>query len=212
MAYMRNEVETMKWDRLADDATVKKVADALSTRGFEAFVVENGAQAKKKVFELIPEGSEVMESSSITLNTIGVTSELEESGKYNSVRKRLHGINDSEKRNAERRKSLGAAYGIGSVHAITEDGQIVTASASGSQISTYAFDSQTVVLVVGTQKIVKDLDEAFARIYEYSLPLESKRVRDAYGWEGSYVGKILIIERDRPGRIKIILVKEKLGF
>jgi L-lactate utilization protein LutB len=202
----------MKWEELADDATVERVARALEKRGMEVFIVGSGEEARKKVFELIPEGSEVMESSSITLNTIGVTRELEESGKYNSVKKRLHGINDPEKRNAERRKSLNAAYGIGSVHAITEDGQIVTASASGSQISMYAFNSQTVVLVVGTQKIVKDLGEAFARIYEYSLPLESKRVREAYGWEGSYVGKILIIERDRPGRIKIILVKEKLGF
>lgn len=208
----QREVESMKWEEIADDATVKKVAKALQKRGIEVFVANNGTEAKRKVFELIPEGAEVMEATSATLDAIGATHELEESGKYDSVRRKLRGLKDPEERNAVRRKSLGAAYGIGSVHAITEDGQLLTASASGSQVSLYAFDSQTVILVVGTHKIVKNLDEGFKRIYEHSLPLESKRVHDAYGWAGSYVGKILILERDRPGRTKVILVKEKLGF
>lgn len=202
-----------KWQGLADDQTVERTAGALKKRGIAVLVVGTGEEAKEKLLEAVPEGSEVMEASSTTMNAIGVTQMIEESGKYDSVRKRLHGITDPEERNAMRRKSLGAAYSIGSVQAITEDGQMVTASASGSQISMYAFDSQNVVLVVSTQKIVKNLDDAFKRINEYALPLESKRVNEQYGWtQGSYVGKILVLERDRPGRTKVILVKEKLGF
>ncbi|MDE1855238.1 MAG: lactate utilization protein [Candidatus Micrarchaeota archaeon] len=203
----------MVWNKLADDATVDSVAKALEKRGMEVYVVDSGAEAKKKFFELIPDGAEVLESSSTTLNTIGVTKELEQDGKYDSVKRKLHSINNPEERNNVRRRSLGAAYGVGSVQAVTEDGRLVTASASGSQIATYAFSTQNVVLVVGTQKIVKNLDEAFKRIYEHALPLESKRVNETYGWtEGSYVGKLLVLERDRPGRTKVILVKEKLGF
>lgn len=203
----------MKWEELADDTTTEKVADALRKRGMEAFVVDSAADAKRKVFEIIPEGSEVIEASSATMNSIGVTREIEESGKYASVRKKLHGISNPEERNALRRKSLGAPYAIGSVQAITEDGRMVTASASGSQVATYAFASQNVVLVVSTMKIVRDLDEAFSRVREHALPLESKRVNDEYGWtQGSYVGKLLVLERDRPGRTKVILVKERLGF
>ncbi len=203
----------MTWDTLADDKTVGKTVEALKKRGIEAFVVANGEEAKKKTLELIPGGSTVIEASSTTMNEIGVTQVIEESGKYDSVRKRLHGITDAEERNNTRRKFLASPYTIGSVQAITEDGQVVVASASGSQVSLYAFDAQNVILVVSTMKIVKDLDSAFKRIYEHALPLESKRVNEQYGWtQGSYVGKLLILERDRPGRTKVILVREKLGF
>ncbi len=212
MVSKQGEENTMRWEALADDATVDRVAEVLVKRGIEVFVVSDGAEAKRKVLDLIPQGSEVMEASSTTMKEIGVTTEIEESGRYDSVRKRLYGITDSEERNNMRRKSLGTPYAIGSVQAITEGGQLVSASASGSQISMYAFDSQNVILVVSTNKIVKDLDEALERIYGYALPLESRRVHEAYGWESSYVGKVLILERDRPGRTKVILVKEKLGF
>ncbi len=206
-------VDNMAWDTLVDDQTVERTAAALKKRGMEVFVVASREEAKNKVLELIPEGSTVMEASSTTMNEIGVTQAIDESGRYDSVRKRLHGITDAEERNKMRRQFLAAPYAIGSVQAITEEGQMVVASASGSQISFYAFDAQNVILVVSTMKIVKDLDAAFNRIKERALPLESKRVNEQYGWtQGSYVGKMLILERDRPGRIMVIFVKERLGF
>lgn len=201
------------WAKLADEETIARTAEALKQHGIEVFVVGNGEEARKKVLELIPEGAEVLEASSTTMNEIGVTKEIEESGRYASVRKMLHGIADAEERGAMRRKHLAAPYAIGSVQAITEDGRLVTASASGSQISVYAFDSQNVILVASTNKIVKGLDEAIKRINERALPLESKRVNEQYGWsQGSYVGKLLVIARDSPGRTKLILVKEVHGF
>ena len=110
---------------------------------------------------------------------------------------------------------LGAApeFVIGSVHAVTQDGKVMIASNSGSQLPAHAYGSSNVIWVVGIQKIVKNIDEGFKRIYEHSLPLESERARKAYNMPGSFVSKILIINKEiKPGRITIIFVPEILGF
>ena len=65
--------------------------------------------------------------------------------------------------------------------------------------------------MVGAQKIVSDLNEGFRRIEEYSHPLEDARMQEAFGVHSS-LNKILIINRDTPGRITVVFVKENLGF
>ena len=100
---------------------------------------------------------------------------------------------------------------VGSVHAVTQQGQVLIASASGSQLASYVFGASHVIWVVGVQKIVRDLDEGLRRIREYSYPLEHQRIQ-ALGMPGSFVAKILLVEGERPGRISLILVKEALGF
>jgi hypothetical protein len=109
---------------------------------------------------------------------------------------------------------LGATpeYMVGSVHAVTEDGTVVIASNTGSQLAGYVASAAHVVWVVGVQKIVPNLDEAIKRIYEYTLPLEDERVLQAYGIN-SNVSKLLIVHKEvMPGRTTMILVKENLGF
>ena len=199
-----------KWGKLADEKAIKETVSSLKANGIEAFVVENGEDAKKKVFEILPEGAEVMTMSSTTLDTIGVSKEIE-SGKFNSVRKKLM---DTTTQGAEKGK-FGAApeWTIGSVHAVTQDGHVLIASNTGSQLPAYAYGAGNVIWVVGTQKIVKNTEEGIKRIYEHSLPLESERARKAYGVLGSAVNKLLIVNKENiAGRIKMILVKEKLGF
>lgn len=102
---------------------------------------------------------------------------------------------------------------IGSVHAVTEQGHVLIASGTGSQIASYVYGAQTVIWVVGTQKLVYDLDEGLQRIQEYCYPLEDARVRELSG-QGSMIGKILLVQREiTPGRITVVLVKkELLGF
>lgn len=100
---------------------------------------------------------------------------------------------------------------VGSVHAITDDGVVVIASASGSQHASYAFGASRVIWVVGAQKIVADLDEAFTRIKEHCLPLESARLQRVYGMPSAIV-KELIIHGERPGRISLLLLEESIGF
>lgn len=201
-----------KWETLADEETIEKNVEALKANGIEALIVENGEEARKKVSEIIPEGAEVMTMSSVTLDATGIR-ELLESGNYNSVMKKLMSM-DRTTQGLEMQK-LGAApeWSVGSVHAVTEDGKVLIASNSGSQLPAYAYTSSHVIWVVGTQKIVKDVDEGIKRVYEHSLPLESERAKRVYGVPGSFVGKLLIVNRENvTGRITMILVKEKLGF
>jgi len=197
---------------LAGSESVEKTIAALKQNGIDAFLVENAAEAKQKIIELIPQGAEVMTMTSATLDAEGIAKEINESGKFESVRKKLNSM-DRKTQGPEMQK-LGAApdWVVGSVHAVTEDGKILVASATGSQLPAYAYGSQHVVWVVGTQKIVENLDEGFKRVYEYTLPLEDARARKVYG-VGSSVSKILVVNKESaPGRITIIFVEEKLGF
>lgn len=202
----------MDWNKPQNEDVIDKTSKALNGRGIEVIVVKNGEGARKKVIELIPKGAEVMEASSTTLEQTGITKEINESGRYRSLKKEIMSVAQKDMRDAFRRRSTSPDYSIGSVQAVTQDGQIVVASGSGSQLAPYVYGAANLVLVVGTNKIVKDLDHAFKRIYEHALPLESERVKKAYGMPGSNVNKILIIEKDQPNRIKLIFVKEALGF
>jgi hypothetical protein len=198
--------------KLATDKSIDKVKDALAKAGISVVVVENGAEAKEKALQIIPQGAEIMNMSSVTVDSIGLSKEINESGKYSSVRKKFASM-DKKTQGLEMQK-LGAApeWTVGSVHAVTEDGKVVVASASGSQLPSYAYGSSHVLWIVGAQKIVKDLDEGMKRIYEYVLPLENERAMKAYGM-GSSVNKRLIIDKEViPGRITMIIIKEKVGF
>jgi hypothetical protein len=112
-----------------------------------------------------------------------------------------------------RRKSVTADYFLGSVHAVTQAGEVVIASNTGSQLAPYSYSSQNVIWIVGAQKIVLNLEEGMRRIREYCLPLEDNRMKQA-GFKGSSIGKILIFERENlPNRkITLLLINEKLGF
>jgi L-lactate utilization protein LutC len=143
---------------------------------------------------------------------LGLDETLADPSKFRNIRQELMRL---RKENAvEALRKLGAAPEVivGSVHAITERGQVVIASASGSQLGPYGFGAGKVIWVAGTQKIVPDLDAAFQRIQEYTLPLESERAQAAYGFP-SFVGKLLVVQREHvPGRIHLVLIREKLGF
>jgi len=206
----------MQWDTLASNETLQKTIDVLKENGIESVIVANKADAKKKVLELLPKDAEVMTMTSITLDEIEVVETINESGEYDSVKNKLMKL-DRATEGAKMQK-IGSApqWAIGSVHAVTEDGKVVVVSNTGSQLPAYAYGAQHVIWVVGTQKIVKNLDDATTRIYDYVLPLETRRARVAYGlpdtWD-SNVSKMLIISKEvTPQRLTIIFVKEKLGF
>ncbi len=204
----------MNYNTLADKNKVDATIKALSANGINALSVENSEEAKKKVLELIPQGSEVMTMTSVSEDSTGISKEINESGKYNATKPKLMKM-DRNTQSLEMQK-LGAApeYATGSVHAVTEDGKVLIASNTGSQLAAYVYGSAHVIWVVGTQKITKDLDDAMKRIYDYVLPLESARLNKAYNLtSGSFVSKLLIINKEiNPQRITIIFVNEILGF
>lgn len=204
------------WNKLVGENSIEKTINSLRSNGIEAFVVNDKEEAKTKVLELIPEGSEVMNQTSITLETIGLVREINESGKFDSVKNRLSKMN--RETDSKQMQMLGAApdFTIGSVHAVTENGQVIVASNTGSQLGSYAYASPRVIWIVGAQKIVKDIDEGLKRISDFVLPLESARARKAYGLPDSYnsfVSKVLIVNREvKKSRITLIFVREVLGF
>lgn len=200
------------WGELASQESIQKTINSLKLNGINAIVVKNGQEAKQKVLELIPQGAEVMNMSSVTLDTLGVSKEINESEKYNSVKNKL--IKMDRRTQGREMQKMGAApeYAVGSVHAVTEDGKIIVASNTGSQLPAYVYGAAHVIWVVGTQKIVADEEEGRKRIYEYVLPLETDRMQKAMGMKSS-INKLLIINREiKPERLTLIFVKEKLGF
>jgi len=196
----------------ASEATLAAVADRLRERNFEAVIVNTAAEARAAVLARIPEGAQVHSGKSKTLEDLGLFKELMESDRYDFVRKRTQKM-DRKTQGREIAK-LGATpeYMLGSVQALTEAGQMVVASASGSQIGPYSSGAQTLILVVGSQKIVPDLDTALRRITEHVQPYEDARLREQMGI-GTKLARILIMERDfTPGRTTVILVREPVGF
>jgi L-lactate utilization protein LutC len=201
-----------KYTTIASDAIIERTKKALEANGFEVFVAENGAEAKAQVLELIPEGAEVMTNTSQTLDEIGVSAAINQSGKYDALRPKLMALfGDPDKKREQRKIAAAPDYSLGSVHAITEDGHVVIASGSGSQIGQYPYAAGKVIWVVGTHKIVRDEAEAEQRLQEHALPLENERMRAVYGRDSALL-KVLHIRGERPGRATIVLIREPLGF
>jgi L-lactate utilization protein LutC len=195
---------------LASDEQIERTVKALEANGIRTIVVANAEEARAKLFEVLPTGAEVFTSTSRSLDTLGVQGEIDQ--RYDSVRVKLASL-DPKTQGREMVK-LGATPEVilGSVHAVTETGSLVIASATGSQLAGYASAAAKVVWVVGAQKIVPNLDEAMKRLYEYTLPLEDERALQVYGVNSS-VNKLLIIHREvTPGRATLILIKENIGF
>ena len=174
--------------------------------------MENGEEEKKKVLKLLLRVVEVFTMTSQTLEVVGVDKEINESGKYNAVRPQLFAMDRNTQVREMAKLAAAPDWVVASLHAVTEDGHLLIASNTGSQLSAEAYAGGRVVFVAGTQKIVKSAEEGIKRIYEYCLPLEDERARKAYGMP-SAVNKILIINKEvMPERITVILVKAKLGF
>src|SRR3954469_21619028 len=170
---------------------VDRVAEAMRANGIEAVVVDTADQARAAVLERVPEGAEVHSGKSQTIEDLGLFAELMESGRYDAIRPKLYKM-DRATQGREMRK-LGAApdFELGSVAAATEDGALVSASATGNQLAAYAGGAGKVILVVGSQKIVKDLDAALARIRDTIFPWENERVRERMGVD-TKLAKVLI--------------------
>lgn len=198
--------------RLANDETIERTSKALEANGIQVLIAENGAEAKRLFFELVPDGAEVFLGASVTLEKLGIKDEIDQSGRFDALRPKMFAMN-RETQGREIRKLGGAPdYAAGSVQAVTEDGHVLIASNTGSQLGPYASGAGKVIWVVGSQKIVKDLNEGLRRIREHALPLEQEHMQELYK-ASTAVNKVLIVNREfRPNRITMIIVKEELGF
>ena len=200
-----------RFTALPDAQDLAATVVALEEHGFSVEVVDDLDGARTAVLTRIPAGSSVMTNTSVTLQETGIADAINDGVPYESARNKMFAL-DFETQ-AQQMKAIGGQpdYALGSVHAITRDGTLVIASASGSQLASYAWGAANVIFVVGAQKIVPDLDAAHQRVYQHSLKLEDARAQAAYG-QHSYVGKVLEIHQELPGRIHIVLVRQPIGY
>jgi L-lactate utilization protein LutC len=207
----------MDYNTLPTTERIQKTLEAVRRRGIKAELVETKKAALARVRALIPAGVTIMTGASITLQQIGLEDLL--IGKKHSWRNLKDEIleeKDPLKQTLLRKQGTLADWYLGSVHAIAETGEIVVASATGSQLPAIAFTGSNVILVVGAQKITATLTDAVTRVRTYVLPLEDRHMKELYGEKvGSMIGKMLIFERESPfvpRNLHLVLVNEVLGF
>jgi hypothetical protein len=200
-----------RFTALPDDQTLAATVVALEEHGSSVEVVADFDAAREAVLARIPEGSSVMTNTSVTLQETGIADAINDGGPYDSARNRMFAL-DFETQGQEMKVIGGQPdYALGSVHAVTREGTLVIASASGSQLASYAWGAANVIFVVGAQKLVPTLEAARERIYQHSLKLEDARAVAAYG-QNSSVGKVLEIHQELPGRIHVVLIRQSVGF
>jgi hypothetical protein len=201
-----------RFGKAADEATVKRTAAALEANGMKVLRATDAAEAKRIVLGLIPDGAHVHHGASQTLDVTGITAAIEGSHRFQPLRPRITKMDRKTQSDEIRRLASAPDVMLGSVHAVTATGSLLAASMSGSQLGPYVSGAGRVIFVVGTQKIVSDVEEGLHRIDEYAFPLEDARAQVAYGIHSS-VNKVLIIKREATaGRITVVLVDEVLGF
>ena len=189
---------------------LERIAAALVARNIEAIVVDSAGEAREQALALVPEGSEVHWAKSRTLDDMGLT-EILGSDRYDAVRPKYMAM-DRRTQGREIAKIIAAPdYMLGSVQAITEAGELIVVSYAGSQIGPYAGSAGRVILIVGSQKIVPDVEAGIRRAREVVMPYEDARLREQLG-VGTKLAKLLVLyEEPRPGRLTVILVREPVG-
>ncbi len=201
-----------RFTSLPDEHVLAATVVALEEHGFSVEVVDDLDTARAAVLARVPDGSSVMTNTSVTLAETGIADAINDGGgRWESARNKMFALDFATQ--AQEMKAIGGQpdYALGSVHAVTADGTLVIASASGSQLASYAWGAANVIFVVGVQKLVPTLEAAHQRIYQHSLPLEDARAQAAYG-QHSQVGKVLEIHQELPGRIHLVLIRQQVGF
>jgi L-lactate utilization protein LutC len=205
----------MEFNKLADGQSIERTTLNLREHNFEPIIVENKEEALTKIIELIPDGASVMNGTSETLRQIGFVNLLKSGEhKWNNLHEMILAEPDLEKQGLLRRQSVLSDFYLGSVHGLSETGELVIASNTGSQLPHSAFTSPHLIFVVGANKITPTLTDAMSRVTEHVVPLEDERMNKVYGF-GTTHAKTLILHQENPmlGRkVRVIIVKEHLGF
>lgn len=204
----------MDYQKLASEESIKKTIQSLENHNFIPIYLKDRAEALEKIKQLIPDGVSVMNGSSTTLQEIGFIDFLKSEHKLDNLHEKILAETDLTKQSLLRRQSVVSDFYLGSAHALTEEGEVVIASNSGSQLPHLAFTSPNIILVIGAQKIIPTITDALKRIEEYAVPLEDERMRKVSG-RGTLHAKTLIMHQENPAmgrKIYILIVGEKLGF
>jgi len=191
---------------------LERAAAALTAHGFTVEILDDAAAARARIKDLIPEGASVFTGASETLRLSGIEDDINTSGRYDAVRTRGMALDRTTQLAEIWRLMSTPDVIVGSVHAVTETGSLLVASASGSQLPGYAGGAARAIWIVGAQKVVPDLPAALRRVEEHCLPLENARAMKVYGGP-SAINRLLILNADlQPGRGTVLLLREAIGF
>jgi YkgG family uncharacterized protein len=195
----------------ASGAELTSLAERLRARNFEVLIVKDGDEARAEVLKRIPDGASIHSGKSKTLEDAGIFSALMADQRYDFIRRKTLQMDRRTQMREITRMGATPDLMIDSVQALTEDGQLVITSATGSQLGPLASGAGKVIFVIGSQKIVPDLDTAFRRIKDYVFPYEDARLREQLG-AGTKIAKTLIFDQEYlPGRTTVILVRDPIG-
>ena len=197
---------------LASETSILKTVESLTQRNINALVVDSTVEALSLLVSLVPRGSDVYCGTSETLDSIGFREYIQNNPDYRSLDREFEMESDPQNKQELRRLSSISEYYVGSVQAISESGEVVVASSSGSQVGAYAFGAKHVILVSGTQKICPSLGDAISRVRGYSTDKHDEWLAEK-GIGPSPIGKLLILEKETQiGRITVLLIREDLGW
>jgi len=201
-----------RYARLPTDEQLETTVRRLRERGFDVVVVPGLEQARAELLARVPAGSEILDGASRTLEEAGILAALAARPDVSLLKSRLRTMDRKTQAEEIRRLSQAPGIVLGSVHAVTEEGDVLVASATGLQLGPYAFGAGRVIWVVGAQKLVRTFAEGMDRIERYSYPLEDARARKVYGGP-SAINRVLLVRREhQPGRTTLILVRQNVGF
>jgi YkgG family uncharacterized protein len=191
---------------------LERAAAALTAHGFTVEILDAAVAARARVKDLIPEGASVFTGASETLRLSGIEEDINTSGRYDAVKQRGQALDRVRDLDEIWRLMSTPNVIVGSVHAVTETGSLVVASASGSQLPGYAGGAARAIWIVGAQKVVPDLNTALRRVEDHCLPLENARAQAVYGGP-SAINRLLILNAEpHPGRGTVLLLREAIGF
>lgn len=211
---------------------ITKTIENLKKNNMETFLVKTKEEAKALALSLIPEGAVCASGGSVTLKECAIVEAIK-MGNYTYLDRNDPNLSNEEKEQMVLRAQTCDVY-LSSSNAITEDGELYNVDGNSNRVSNLLFGPKNVIIVAGTNKIVKDLDEAVYRVKTIAAPLNCKRLGcDTYcAKEGKCVslvssgnmpkgcnsdGRICVnytvMSRQRKkDRVKIILVEQDLGY
>ena len=199
----------------------EKIIKGLESRNMEGYYAENAEEALAKALEWIPEGSSVAWGGSMSIGEIGLKQAICE-GNYQAYNR------DAAKSPEEKRKieliTYDCDFFLASSNAITEDGVLVNVDGMANRVSAIANGPRNVIMIVGMNKVVKDVDNALSRARNEAAPINAQRFQldtpcaktgacfDCKSPD-TICCQILITSYSKvPKRIKVILVNDELGF
>lgn len=211
---------------------IEKTIEALRSNRMDVHYVKTAEEAKALALSMIPEGSSCASGGSVTLAETGIVDALK-NGNYNYIDRMIPGLTQDEKEEAMR-AAFHADYYLASANAITEDGELYNVDGNSNRVAALLYGAKNVIIVAGTNKLVKNLDEAVLRVKTVAAPKNAARL--SCNTPCAKLGHCISLERNggmtdgcktparicanftimayqrHVNRVKVILVGENLGY